>query len=147
MVRLADLPEWEREHLLEKGREAPRFTSRPWVRGAALAKRRVSSTTDRPLKESLMSDTKWLGTSYPPPESLPPERWEKLNLAREQYLEDYESMVRERAMRDHSAPKVGEPAPDFEIQRLTPGGKQTGEMLRLSSTRGKPVALLFGSYT
>lgn len=45
MVRLADLPEWEREHLLEKGREAPRFTSRSWVRGAALDRRRVAIVT------------------------------------------------------------------------------------------------------
>jgi hypothetical protein len=94
-----------------------------------------------------MSDTKWLGTSYPPPESSPPERWEKLNLTREQYLEDYEAMVRERALRDQAAPKVGEPAPDFEIERLSSVGKRTGEMFRLSSTRGKPVALVFGSYT
>jgi D-proline reductase (dithiol) PrdB len=45
MVRLADLPEWEREHLLEKAREAPRFTSRHWVTGAALNKRRVAIVT------------------------------------------------------------------------------------------------------
>ncbi len=45
MVRLADLPEWEREHLIEKGREAPRFTSRPWVKGAALGQRRVAIVT------------------------------------------------------------------------------------------------------
>ncbi|MBI4206394.1 MAG: hypothetical protein HY527_15340 [Betaproteobacteria bacterium] len=94
-----------------------------------------------------MSETKWLGTSYPPPESLPPERWEKLGLARGAYLGDYEAMVRERALRDQVAPKVGEPAPDFEIDRLTPAGKRSGETFRLSSTRGKPVALVFGSYT
>lgn len=45
MVRLADLPEWERKHLLEKGREAPRFTSQPWVEGTALGKRRVAIVT------------------------------------------------------------------------------------------------------
>ncbi|MBI1984132.1 MAG: selenoprotein B glycine/betaine/sarcosine/D-proline reductase [Acidobacteria bacterium] len=45
MVRLADLPEWEREHLLDKSRKAPRFTSRPWVGGAALANRRVAIVT------------------------------------------------------------------------------------------------------
>ncbi len=65
MVRLADLPEWEREHLLEKGREAPRFTSRPWVKGPALGKRRVAIVTtsgvhrrgDRPF--SLIPDTEY----------------------------------------------------------------------------------------
>jgi D-proline reductase (dithiol) PrdB len=57
MVRLADLPEWEREHLLEKAREAPRFASRPWVKGTTLSKRRavivttsgVHRRTDRPF--------------------------------------------------------------------------------------------------
>ncbi len=45
MVRLADLPEWEREHLLEKGREAPRFTERHWVTGKPLKERRVAIVT------------------------------------------------------------------------------------------------------
>lgn len=63
MVRLADLPEWEREHLLEKAREAPHFTTRPWVKGPILSKRRVAIVTtsgvhrrtDRPF--SLIPDT------------------------------------------------------------------------------------------
>ncbi len=42
MVRLADLPEWEREHLLNLGRRAPTFTTRPWVHGPALRERRVA---------------------------------------------------------------------------------------------------------
>ena len=45
MVRLADLPEWEREHLLEKAKEAPRFSSRPWVTGGVLSRRRVAIVT------------------------------------------------------------------------------------------------------
>ena len=94
-----------------------------------------------------MADTKWLGTSYPPPDSLLPERWEKTGLTREQYLERYEAEVRERARRDLAAPKAGEPAPDFSIERLTTAGQRTGEMFRLSSTRGSPVGLVFGSYT
>lgn len=94
-----------------------------------------------------MPHIQWLGTSYPPPDSLPPERWEKLNLSREEYLADYEAMVRERALRDQAAPKAGDPAPDFEIELLSPAGKRTGEMFRLSSARGRPVALVFGSYT
>jgi D-proline reductase (dithiol) PrdB len=35
----------EREHLLEKAREAPRFASRPWVSGPALTQRRVAIVT------------------------------------------------------------------------------------------------------
>jgi hypothetical protein len=94
-----------------------------------------------------MSEANWLGTSYPHPDTVPAERWEELNLSREQYLEDYEAMVRERALRDRTAPKAGGVAPDFEIERLTPAGKRSGETFRLSSTRGKPAALVFGSYT
>lgn len=89
----------------------------------------------------------WLGTSYPHPDALSRERWEKLNLTREQYLDYYTAMVSERALRDQSAPKVGEIAPDFEIDRLTPAGKRSGERFRLNSTRGRSVALVFGSYT
>lgn len=94
-----------------------------------------------------MKDVGWLGTSYARPETLPAERWEKIGVAREQYLEDYAAMVRERAQRDRAAPNVGEPAPDFEIDRLTPAGGKSGERFRLASTCGKPVALVFGSYT
>ena len=88
-------------------------------------------------------EPKWLGTSYPYPDHQPPERLKKMGLTRSQY----EAMVRERSVRDQIAPKVGELAPDFEIERLTPAGKRSGEMFRLSSQRGKPVALVFGSYT
>jgi D-proline reductase (dithiol) PrdB len=45
MVRLADLPDWERKHMLEKVPTLPRFDDRPWVRGPALARRRVAIVT------------------------------------------------------------------------------------------------------
>ncbi len=93
-----------------------------------------------------MTDVEWLGTSYPHPDSLSSERLKKMQLTGET-REQYEAMVRERARRDQAAPKVGELAPDFEIERLTPAGKRTGETFRLSSTLGSPVALVFGSYT
>ncbi len=93
-----------------------------------------------------MSEAKWLGTAYPPPDSLSPERLKKMQLTGET-REQYETMVRERSLRDQAAPKVGELAPDFEIERLTPAGKRSGETFRLSSTRGSSVALVFGSYT
>jgi hypothetical protein len=53
----------------------------------------------------------------------------------------------ERLRLDESSPQVGEPAPDFELELLTPAGKRTGELFKLSSARGKPVGLIFGSYT
>lgn len=45
MVRLADLPEWERDHMLEKVPSLPRFSGSPWVAGPALSRRRVAIVT------------------------------------------------------------------------------------------------------
>ncbi len=47
------------------------------------------------------------------------------------------------ARREERAPKVGEEAPDFEL----PVMHAEGDTVRLSDLRGKPVALIFGSYT
>jgi hypothetical protein len=61
--------------------------------------------------------------------------------------EEFEEYLARKQARQAKAPLVGQPAPDFEIERLDAHGKQTGKMFRLSSTRGRPVALVFGSYT
>ncbi|OGA45762.1 MAG: hypothetical protein A3F74_08400 [Betaproteobacteria bacterium RIFCSPLOWO2_12_FULL_62_58] len=45
MVRLADLPEWERDHMLNKIPNLPRFGINAWVAGRPLAKRRVAIVT------------------------------------------------------------------------------------------------------
>ena len=45
MVRLADLPSWEAEHLLAKNNDAPRFEHTAWVAPAPLATRRVAIIT------------------------------------------------------------------------------------------------------
>jgi D-proline reductase (dithiol) PrdB len=42
MARLKDLPDWEREHLLELRDEAPRFDATPWADGPPLRERRVA---------------------------------------------------------------------------------------------------------
>lgn len=48
--------------------------------------------------------------------------------------------------REARAPSVGDLAPDFEVERLSADRSRTGEMFRLSATRGRPVGLIFGSY-
>jgi hypothetical protein len=53
----------------------------------------------------------------------------------------------ERMERDKSSPQVGDIAPDFELERLDATGQRTGEMMTLSGLKGKPVGLIFGSYT
>jgi hypothetical protein len=52
-----------------------------------------------------------------------------------------------RLAEDARSPRVGDDAPDFELERLGSDGKRTGELLRLSGLRGQPVGLIFGSYT
>lgn len=52
MARLADLHEWEREHLLHLRDHAPRFATRPWVDGPPLAKRRVALVSTAGLHRS-----------------------------------------------------------------------------------------------
>jgi len=49
MVRLADLPDWEREHMLEKIPALPDFGLSPWVSGPPLAQRRVALVTSAGL--------------------------------------------------------------------------------------------------
>ena len=90
-----------------------------------------------------MSTPKWLGTSYLHPDDVPEERWPKLMMTRD----EYRAMVQERAERDRHAPRVGERAPDFVARRLHPGGGPAEETFRLEETRGRPVGLVFGSYT
>jgi hypothetical protein len=53
----------------------------------------------------------------------------------------------ERLEKDRASPQVGDIAPDFTLELLSPAGKRTGETLTLSDLRGKPVGLIFGSYT
>jgi hypothetical protein len=44
--------------------------------------------------------------------------------------------------RRHNHPKVGEPSPDFELRLHDGSGSR-----RLSSFRGRPLVLIFGSLT
>ncbi len=76
-------------------------------------------------------------------EQLTDEQLEQMGLTREQLKEMHAQMLE----REKTAPAVGDEAPDFEIKRLDESGRLTDERVRLSDMRGKPVALIFGSYT
>ena len=54
---------------------------------------------------------------------------------------------RKRLADDVNSPQIGDEAPNFELERLGPAGERTGKQMTLSSLRGKPVGLIFGSYT
>lgn len=60
---------------------------------------------------------------------------------------EFDAMMAEEKGREPRVPQVGAEAPDFKLERLAPGRKRTGEYVSLSSLRGRPVALCFGSYT
>jgi hypothetical protein len=77
------------------------------------------------------------------PDKIPPAIWKQMNITRE----EFEKIQGHMAEREKLAPPVGSPAPDFEIERLSADGKRTGELVRLSDAHGRPVALVFGSYT
>ncbi len=71
------------------------------------------------------------------------EQWKKMGITKEQFL-----ARREKArLSEEAAPKVGERAPDFDLKRMSPEGRLTERRIRLSDLRGRPVALVFGSYT
>ena len=52
MVRLAALPDWEREHLLDKLNDLPAFDTSAWVPAPALAQCRVALVTTAGLHRS-----------------------------------------------------------------------------------------------
>ena len=85
-----------------------------------------------------------------------PEKFEKIVVnATEEWLEtrgktrdQLRSFIEKRVIRDREkSPKVGDDAPDFELEKLDDHGKRTGKMMQLSSNFGTPIGLIFGSYT
>ncbi len=53
----------------------------------------------------------------------------------------------ERIERDKQSPRIGDQAPEFELELLSPAGGRSGDRLRLAALRGRPVGLIFGSFT
>ena len=60
---------------------------------------------------------------------------------------DFDAMMSAQKARQNRVPKVGAFAPEFKLERLDRAKKRTGEFVKLSNLRGRPVALAFGSYT
>ena len=81
------------------------------------------------------------------PDMTPAERRQLWLSISDMTEEAFDAMMAENKARQANVPAVGSEAPDFEIDRLDRKRKRTGETVRLSALRGKPVALIFGSYT
>ena len=77
------------------------------------------------------------------PDKIPPELYEKMNISKQEFKE----VVARMKEREARTPAVGAEAADFELELLSPQGQRSGELRRLSDHRGRPVALVFGSYT
>ncbi len=60
---------------------------------------------------------------------------------------EFEAHIATQMAREANVPKVGADAPDFVADVLDRHRRRTGEQVRLSDLRGKPVGLVFGSYT
>ncbi len=58
---------------------------------------------------------------------------------------DFDALFADNKARQSRVPAVGEAAPDFEVERLDRARQRTGEFVRRSAWRGRPVALAFGS--
>ena len=78
-----------------------------------------------------------------PMENLTDEEWKDSGFTRTQF----EDRWRARLERDRFSPATGSLAPDFILEVLTFEGNRSGELFQLSSLFGKPVGLVFGSYT
>lgn len=62
--------------------------------------------------------------------------------------QQFRERVEKRIINDQkNSPTIGAEAPDFELEILDAKGQRTGEHQKLSSYRGTPVGLVFGSYT
>lgn len=61
--------------------------------------------------------------------------------------EEFDAHMDEQRAREAVVPRVGSAAPDFVADALGPDRQTTGEQVRLSDLRGKPVGIVFGSFT
>ena len=61
--------------------------------------------------------------------------------------EQFDAMMAANKARQVKVPEQGSEAPDFNLDVLDREKGRTGEKISLSSFRGKPVGLIFGSYT
>lgn len=76
-----------------------------------------------------------------------PERrkiWLDISDISEQELDEH--MTQEKA-REARVPQPGQMAPDFVADVLDRDKKRTGAQVRLSDLRGRPVGIVFGSFT
>ena len=104
-------------------------------------------TTERPAADDFRSIMNALRSGAMDLDDAPEPFVDAFGAMTKRTREELKADVRREAERETGSPKVGSPAPDFELELLSPEGERTDVTRRLSAYRGKPVALAFGSYT
>lgn len=61
--------------------------------------------------------------------------------------EKLDAFLAHEKQRQALVPPIGAAAPDFALDTLDRTRRRTGETVRLSDLRGRPLGLVFGSYT
>lgn len=60
---------------------------------------------------------------------------------------EFEAHMAQEKAREAVVPRPGDMAPDFTADLLGPDRQRTGAQMTLSDLRGKPVGIVFGSFT
>jgi hypothetical protein len=76
-------------------------------------------------------------------DQIPEAMRKEMNISRA----EFDEILELQAAREERAPAIGDTAPGFRLRRLDEKGKRTNEFLELAALRGRPVGLVFGSYT
>lgn len=107
----------------------------------------MSDAERQPDRAQVMKAMRGLSSGHLSPDDVPADVLEALARMTRQTPEGIAAWGRRKREREAGSPRPGSPAPDFELELLSAEGKRTGERRRLSAHRGRPVALIFGSYT
>ncbi len=145
MVRLADLPEWEREHMLDKTREISGFEGRPWKKPLPLKRLRIALVTtaglhrrgDRPFGPSATAlDYRVIPGDTPASELVMSHQ--SVNFDRSGFQEDHNVVFPIDRLRELAAEGAIKAAADFHyafmgaapIKKLAPKAKELAGLLK-----------------
>jgi D-proline reductase (dithiol) PrdB len=145
MVRLADLPEWEREHMLDKTREISGFEGRPWKKPLPLKRLRIALVTtaglhrrgDRPFGPSATAlDYRVIPGDTPASELVMSHQ--SVNFDRSGFQEDHNVVFPIDRLRELAAEGAIKAVADFHyafmgaapIKKLAPKAKELAGLLK-----------------
>ncbi len=145
MVRLADLPEWEREHMLDKLKDLAGFDATPWATAPALRACRIAIVTtaglhrkgDRPFGPSAVAtDYRVIPGSTPAAELTMSHQ--SVNFDRTDFQEDHNVVFPIDRLRELERERVIGSVADFHyafmgaapIRKLEPKARELARLLK-----------------